>query len=86
MPLRLRHLEQSVIELRLLGGAPALGTEVSSTRPFRVSIVEPIGMPRVASRSTNVFVPLSCTFTVPLTSAATTVWFATGVGVGCGVG
>src|SRR3954469_3452265 len=73
--------------LAVWGAAPALGIEVSSTVPLRVSTIEPTGMPLAASRTTNAELPGSLTFTVPLSALTTTTLLTTGVGAGLvGVG
>ena len=51
---------------------PLFETDVSSTTPRLVSMVEPCGMPCVASSSTKALLPGRRTSTLPLTGSTTT--------------
>jgi hypothetical protein len=70
-------------KMRAFSGLPfLLGTEVSSIAPCLVSMIEPSGMPCVASISTKSLLPGLRTSTLPLTGRTTTVCWKAVVGVG----
>ena len=74
------------MNLAVCGLPPADASEVSSTSPLRVSIVDPNLMSSPARSGVHCVGRVGQTSTVPRTGSTTTLWRNSGVGSGVGVG